>query len=149
MAGGDFVVFSHSFSTILIGQLARLAAAKLPGASPTILVRSQTKIAESLPLLVRFLLTKIEQDLLSTQPLGQETPLDPVEAAAAVSCVVMLRLFCELSESPPLLVRFLLTKIEQDLLSTQPLGQETPCWIEKSSGGGELHDAAVVFVQAD
>jgi hypothetical protein len=66
--------FSHSFSTILIGQLARLAAAKLPGASLTILVRLQTKIAESLPLLVRFLLTKIEQDLLSTQPLGQETP---------------------------------------------------------------------------
>lgn len=82
MAGGDFVVFSHSFSTILIGQLARLAAAKLPGASLTILVRLQTKlmmIAESLPLLVRFLLTKIEQDLLSTQPLGQETPLDPVK----------------------------------------------------------------------
>ena len=79
MAGGDFVVFSHSFSTILIGQLARLAAAKLPGASLTILVRLQTKIAESLPLLVRFLLTKIEQDLLSTQPLGQETPLDRVK----------------------------------------------------------------------
>ena len=73
------MVFSHSFSTILIGQLARLAAAKLPGASLTILVRLQTKIAESLPLLVRFLLTKIEQDLLSTQPLGQETPLDPVQ----------------------------------------------------------------------
>jgi len=79
MAGGDFVVFSHSFSTILIGQLARLAAAKLPGASLTILVRLQTKIAESLPLLVRFLLTKIEQDLLSTQLHGQETPLDPVK----------------------------------------------------------------------
>jgi hypothetical protein len=48
------------------------------------------------------------------------------KAAAAVSCVVMVLFFFKLAESLPLLVRSLLTKIEQDLLSTQPLGQETP-----------------------
>jgi hypothetical protein len=47
-----------------------LAAAKLPGASLTILVRLQTKIAESLPLLVRFLLTKIEQEQRRFDPAG-------------------------------------------------------------------------------
>ena len=34
------------------------------------------KLAELLPLLVRFLLTKIEQDLFETQLHGQKAPLD-------------------------------------------------------------------------
>jgi len=89
------------------------------------------KLDELPPLLVRFFAHQTRAGPTGDPASRPRSTAGPKRAAAAVSCTVMLRLFCELGVCSLLFERSLLTKMEQALSLIQLLSPEPPLSREK------------------